>query len=249
MTPYQSFAKVYDEFMTDMPVDAWIAFIERLWAKNSRAPDLVLDIGCGTGAVAIPLAKKGYNVIGIDMSGDMLSAARQKADDLNLDILFLNQDMRAFELYGTVDSAICVCDTVNYLVSSEELSRFFNLVYNYLNNGGLFIFDISTEYKFAEVLADNTFCDLSENAAYIWENTYRPDKRVNEYLVTFFIEGVNGKYDRFEELHELRAFRVEEIISSLGSSGFADIKTYDGDRFDKPDEKSERVFFSAVKGV
>ena len=249
MNPYQSFAKVYDIFMSDTPVDEWVAFIERLWASGCGKPELVLDVGCGTGAVTARLAKKGYSVIGVDISEDMLSAARRKADAMDLDILFLNQDMRELELYGTVDSVICVCDTVNYLRNAVELRKFFKLAHNYLNDGGLFIFDISTEYKYSEILADNVFCDITGGAAYIWENTYYPDRRVNEYLVTFFIEGEAGKYDRFEELHELRAFSTGEIVSALESSGFSGIKTYDADGFGAPSDKSERIFFSAVKGA
>lgn len=246
MTPYEKFARVYDVFMADMPVEDWLAFIEELWARDTRKPNLILDIGCGTGAITIPLAKKGYSVIGIDISEDMLSTARQKADALDLDILFLNQDMREFELYGTVDSVICICDTLNYLKNSD-LNRIFSLVNNYLNHDGLFIFDISTEYKYAEIFADNTFCDITDSAAYIWENAYYSDTRINEYLITFFIKNNSGKYDRFEELHELHAFTVDEIIASLKSSGFADIRIYDADGFNMPTEKSERIFFSAKK--
>ena len=246
MNPYQSFAKVYDMFMDDMPIDEWLAFIEHIWAQYSLHPELVLDIGCGTGAVTVPLAKKGYNVIGVDISEDMLSEARQKADCLDLDILFLNQDMRDFELYGTVDSVVCICDTVNYLKGNEELKRFCGLAYNYLNTGGLFIFDISTEYKFAEVLADNMFCDITDQAAYIWENTFYPDRHVNEYLVTFFIQD-GPKYDRFEELHELYAFNAADIISILKTAGFSDIKAYDSDGFGAPGDQAERIFFSAKR--
>ena len=249
MNPYQSFAKVYDIFMADTPVDDWVAFIEGQWEANNQKPGLVLDIGCGTGAVTVPLAKKGYNIIGIDISEDMLSAARQKADLLHLDILYLNQDMRAFELYGTVDSVICVCDTINYLNNNEELSHFFKLVNNYLNIGGLFIFDISTEYKYAEILTDNIFCDIAEDAAYIWQNAYYPDKHINEYLVTFFIENSSGQYGRYEELHELHVFSATEIFSALKSSGFIEIKTFDADGFKSPNDNSERIFFSAVKGI
>ena len=247
MSPYQSFAQVYDVFMADMPVDDWVLFIERLWSSNGLNPDLVLDIGCGTGAVTVPLARKGYNVIGIDISEDMLSEARQKADSLALDILFLNQDMREFELYGTVDSIICVCDTVNYLRGGEELRLFFSLARNYLNDGGLFIFDINTEYKYAEILSDNTFSDITDSAAYIWENAYYPDKHINEYLVTFFIGNDSGKYNRFEELHEQYAFNVADILSTLQSCGFTDIQTYDADGFGAPSDKTERIFFAVTK--
>jgi len=247
LSPYQSFARVYDIFMTDMPVDDWVAFIERQWSSCGLKPDLVLDIGCGTGAVTLPLAGKGYNLIGVDISADMLAEARQKADSLNLNILFLNQDMREFELYGTVDSVICVCDTVNYLKDVEELKRFFSLVHNYLNNGGVFIFDINTEYKYAEILADNTFSDITGSAAYIWENAYRPDTHVNEYLVTFFISDGSGKYGRFEELHEQFAFRTADVLSALKSCGFTDIQTYGADGFGAPSDDSERIFFSVTK--
>ena len=247
MNPYQKFAQVYDIFMADTPVDEWVAFIERVWAIHGQKPALVVDIGCGTGAVTIPLVKKGYHVIGVDISEDMLSAARQKADVLDLEILFLHQDMREFELFGTVDSVICVCDTVNYLRNEGEMSRFFDLVHSYLNDGGLFIFDVSTEYKYEAIYADNTFCDITENAAYIWENTYYPEKRQNEYLVTFFLENSAGKYDRFEELHELHAFHITDIMTLLASAGFSAVQTYDADGFGEPYNKSERIFFSAIK--
>ena len=247
MKPYQGFARVYDYFMADTPADDWIAFIERLWALNNQKPDLVLDIGCGTGAITVPLAHKGYNVIGVDISEDMLSTARQKAERLDLDILFLNQDMREFELYGTVDSVICVCDTINYLNDEIELKQFLKLAYNYLNSGGLLVFDVSTEYKYSEILADNNFCDINENAAYIWENSFDPDSHVNEYLVTFFIENDSGNYERFEELHSLRAFDSAEIIHALEISGFNNIHAYDADGFGTPVHESERIFFSAVK--
>ena len=247
MSIYHEFARVYDRFMSDTPVDEWVAFIEQLWNSKKMNPELILDIGCGTGAITVPLAQKGYNIIGIDISEDMLSAARQKAECLSLDILFLNQDMRAFELYGTVDCVISVCDTVNYLNNNEELSRFFGLVYNYLNAGGLFIFDISTEYKYSEILADSSFCDISDNAAYIWENNFDSETHINEYLVTFFIENETGKYERFEELHCLRAFSAEEITRALEASGFSDIKTFDANGFGTPVYESERIFFSALR--
>jgi cyclopropane fatty-acyl-phospholipid synthase-like methyltransferase len=233
--------------MADTPVDEWIAFIEALWSRDNLKPELILDAGCGTGALTLPLARKGYNMIGIDISDEMLSAARRKSEIAGLDILFSRQDIRDFELYGTVDSIICVCDAVNYLAGDGDLYRFFNLSRNYLNPGGLFVFDVSTEYKYKEVLAENNFCDINENAAYIWENSYDPGTRINEYLVTFFMEDTFGRYERFEELHRLRVHSVSEIKSALKSAGFSEIETYDANGFGSPAYNSERIFFSARK--
>ena len=246
MNPYQVFARVYDRFMTNMPTADWIVFIERIWAGSNLKQKLILDIGCGTGAMSLPLARKGYNIIGIDVSEDMLSIARQKAESEGLNILFLQQDIHSFELYGTVDSIICICDVINYL-EENELRQVFSLMYNYLNPGGLLIFDISTEYKFRELLADNSFCEIDENAAYIWENSYSPETHINEYQVTFFIADETGKYERFEEFHTLRAFDIPEIQNALESSGFSDIKTYDADSFGIIKNESERIFFTALK--
>jgi len=244
---YQTFAQVYDRFMVDMPVNSWISFIEGLWALNSPKPNLVLDVGCGTGVISLSLAQKGYNVIAIDISEDMLAIAQQKAASADLNVLFLQQDMRTFELYGTVDSVVCICDVVNYLEGCTDLHRFFALVHNYLNPGGLFIFDISTEYKFREVLSNSVFCDIDESAAYIWENSFDPEARINEYQVTLFVENESSKYDRVEELHRLKAFSIEDIKSALELTGFSDTCIYDADDFGEIRNESERVFFSSRK--
>ena len=242
---YNAFAQVYDRFMMDMPVNDWVGFIEGLWALSGLKPDLVLDVGCGTGVISLPLAKKGYNVIGLDISQDMLTIARLKAESAGLNILFLQQDMCALELYGTVDSVVCICDVINYLVGYTDLHRFFALVHNYLNPGGLFIFDISTEYKFREVLSNSIFCDIDESAAYIWENSFDPEAHINEYHVTFFIKNESNKYDRSEEIHQLKAFSIEEIKRALELTGFSDICTYDADGFGEIRNDSERIFFSS----
>jgi len=242
---YHTFAQVYDRFMADMPVNDWISFIEDLWVLNDPMPNLVLDIGCGTGVISLLLAQKGYNVIGIDVSEDMLAIAQQKSETADLNVLFLQQDMRTFELYGTVDSVVCICDVINYLEGYTDLHRFFALVHNYLNPGGSFIFDISTEYKYREILSNSIFCDIDESAAYIWENSFDPEARMNEYHVTFFIENENKKYDRVEEIHRLKAFSIRDIKSALESTGFSDIHTYDADGFGEIKDESERIFFSS----
>ncbi|MCL2753664.1 MAG: class I SAM-dependent methyltransferase, partial [Defluviitaleaceae bacterium] len=153
MEIYSIFAQVYDKFM-QAPYNNWADFIEDLWEKHSGVkPKLVLDLACGTGSMSQIFAKKGYETIGIDASPEMLTEARQKDDAT----LYLMQDMRSFELYGSVDAIICLCDSINYILSYEELVQIFTLCKNYLNSGGTLIFDINTEYKYSKILADNDF--------------------------------------------------------------------------------------------
>ncbi|MBQ7916190.1 MAG: class I SAM-dependent methyltransferase, partial [Firmicutes bacterium] len=133
---YQQFAEVYDEFMQDVPYSQWADYIEALWRHHGLQPHLVLDLACGTGSLTVELAKRGYDMIGADQSEDMLYQAREKAEEEEQEILFLEQDMREFELYGTVDSIVCTCDSLNYLLEDEDVQQVFKLADNYLDPGG-----------------------------------------------------------------------------------------------------------------
>ncbi|MBR1442448.1 MAG: methyltransferase domain-containing protein, partial [Firmicutes bacterium] len=169
MASYEKFAEVYDTFMQDIPYDKWAEHLKKIWKKYGLEPELVAELGCGTGNMTIRLAKEGYDMIGIDLSEQMLDKAREKTQAEGFDILYLNQDMTEFELYGTVQSIICLCDSINYITERDELLEVFRLVNNYLDPKGLFIFDINTVYKFREILANNSFCETTENSAYTWE--------------------------------------------------------------------------------
>ena len=240
---YNKFSEVYDNFI-NIDYGSWVKYIESLWAKFGCKPNLVLDLACGTGNITIPLAKKGYDMIGLDLSEDMLSMARSKSRKLE-NILFTLQDMRRFELYGTVDACICMVDSVNYILGEAELSEVFRLTRNYLNPGGLFIFDINTKHKFQNILKSNSFCDITEDAALIWENYYDEDSQINEYMVSIFLKSKNGLYERHEEFHSQRAYEAEYICEALKASGFELLAQYDALTFDKPRKESEKVFFVA----
>lgn len=152
--------------------------------KYNINPKLIAELGCGTGNITGRLAKEGYDMIGIDISEEMLSVARQKAvDEGDKNILYLLQDMTEFELYGTVDVILCLCDSINYITEYEDIVKVFKLVNNYLEPGGLFIFDINTEYKFKNILGENTFADSEENAAYIWQNYYDENERITNTML------------------------------------------------------------------
>ena len=243
---YSYFAYIYDNFMREIPYLKWLEFIEKILNENNLKPELVLDLACGSGTLTTMLAKKGYDMIGVDLSADMLMVATEKAQESGLSILYLNQDMREFELYGTVDCCLCLCDSINYITDEEDLLKVFKLVKNYLNPNGLFIFDINTEFKFKNILDDNTFAKTSDNSAYIWENCYDEKTKINEYLVDFFVEDKETElYERFEEVHYQKAYDISFITESLKNIGFEVLNIYDGEEFCKIHNKSERIFVVA----
>ncbi|MCL2593238.1 MAG: class I SAM-dependent methyltransferase [Defluviitaleaceae bacterium] len=243
---YNNFAYIYDNFMKNIPYEKWVLFIEKIFEENGLNPELVLDLACGSGTLTTIFAKKGYDMIGIDLSQDMLMVATEKAFAENLSILYLNQDMREFELYGTVDACFCLCDGLNYITCERDLLTVFKLVKNYLNPSGLFIFDVNTEFKFKNILGENVFAKSDEDSAYIWENFYDEDTKINEYSVDFFAKDEeSGLYERFEEIHYQKAYSAQVISSLLEKAGFEILNIYDEEAFLDIHEKSEKIFFVA----
>lgn len=241
---YQEFAKIYDEFMQTIPYDIWADYIEKLWKTHHLKPQLVLDLACGTGSLALELSKRGYEMIGADISPEMLEIAQSKAREENQDILYLMQDMREFELYGTVNSIVCTCDSVNYILEEDELLQTFRLAENYLDPGGLFIFDINTPYKYQELLGEHVFADTTEDAAFIWQNYYYEEEKINEYQVTFFYQE-DGVYQREEETHLQKVYAISQICELLEKSYLKVEAVYDAFTLKPPEETSERVCFVA----
>ena len=259
---YQGFAGVYDEFMQNIPADTWADYVEKLWNAHDLKPELVLDLACGTGSLTLELSKRGYDMIGSDMSAEMLNIAREKAmsDGLSEKVLFLLQDMREFELFGTVQCILSTCDSMNYLLKEEEVRKVFELCENYLDPGGLLMFDMNTEYKYKELLGDRVFADKTEDAAFIWQNTYYPEDKINEYDVTFFRKEngenskgflrkkkvlVEDKYIRFSENHLQKAYDKETVIRLLEEAHLKVEGVYDAFTLDEAREDSERITFVA----
>lgn len=218
---YADFSNVYDMFMDNIPYEQWADRIEHILRQNNINDGLVLDLGCGTGTLTELMAKRGYDMIGVDSSEDMLAEAIEKRPD-DLDILYLNQDIREFELYGTVRAVISSCDTLNYVTEPEDLLDVLKLVNNYLEPDGVFIFDMNAIEKYEEVLSDNVFAENRDNASFIWENMYDSETQINEYALTLFIEDEeSGMYEKSEEFHYQRAYSREEIADLLDRAGFA----------------------------
>ena len=245
MEQYTNFAKVYDLFMDNVPYDKWVEQIKDILYKENIKDGLICDLGCGTGAITERLANLGYDMIGIDNSYDMLDVAMEKKYASGNDILYLCQDMREFELYGTVRAIISRCDSLNYIRELSELKEVFAWVNNYLDPDGLFIFDMNTEYKYQNILGDNTFAEVREQASFIWENTYDIDKRINEYDLNLFIKLEDDSYKRFEERHVQKAYTFDEILSAIDSSNMVLEKYMDADTYGDISEKTERILFVA----
>lgn len=246
MGTYQSFARVYDMFMDDVPYSEWCEYLTGLLKEYEVSDGLVLELGCGTGNITELLAKEGYDMIGIDSSADMLEAALEKKEGSNSDILYLQQDMREFELYGTVKAVVSICDSINYILEEEELKKVFSLVNNYLDPGGIFIFDMNTTFKYREVMADYTIAENRDNGSFIWENFYHEEERINEYALTLFIpESEEGLYRKYEETHYQRAYELETVKKLLLDAGLAFVTSYHAFSKDAPHTDSERVYIIA----
>lgn len=246
MESYSGFADVYDLFMDETPYGEWGAFIVKCLKERDIESGIVLDLGCGTGTLTEYLAEKGYDMIGVDSSYDMLDKAMQKKEKSGLDILYLCQDMREFELYGTVAAVVSVCDSVNYITDLEELTGVFSLVNNYLDPEGLFLFDFNTDYKYKEVIGECVIAENREEGSFIWENSYDENSRINEYDLTIFkrIEE-NGLFEKTEEVHFQRGYTLSEMKEVLEKAGLVFEWAIDADTRGEVTEESGRIYILA----
>ena len=283
MQPYTGFASVYDIFMDNVPYDEWADYVQYLLKKNKIDKGLLLELGCGTGSMTRRLASKGFDMIGIDNSEEMLSIAREKSAQVAINtqeenstqkensvlkenstqeennvqeehspqvggegILYLCQDMREFELYGTVAAVISVCDSMNYILSEEDLLQVFRLVNKYLDPNGLFIFDLDTQYDYEEILGDSTIAENREEGSFIWENTYYEEEMINEINLTLFIpEEDKSIYRKYEETHYRKAYPIDTITRLIDEAGMELVAINDALTEKKPKKDCERVYIIA----
>ena len=275
MEAYTDFAQVYDTFMDETPYEEWADFIDKLivqygisrpacrqiqdnqlqasavekTAEENLASErnLVLDLGCGTGSLTELMAEKGYDMIGVDLSQEMLGIALAKREAAASSTLYLCQDMRELELYSTVGTVISVCDSVNYLLEEEDLIETFRLVNNYLYPGGIFIFDFNTVYKYEQVIGDTTIAENRDDCSFIWENYYHEKEHINEYDLNIFVreDEEEERFRRFSETHYQRGYSLEEMTRLIESAGLTLVAALDADTHKKPTENSERIYMIA----
>lgn len=242
---YQSFSYVYDKFMDNIPYHEWATYLTNLFHQHGIEHDTLIELGCGTGTMALCMADAGYSIIGIDNSTDMLTIAQDKLTTHSTIALTL-QDMREFTLDGTYNGFYSVCDSLNYLLTPEDLSAAFLSVKKHLSPQGIFIFDLKTPYFYEYVLGDQTFCDHQEDCSYTWENSYFEEDHINQYDLTLFIkESGDTRFMRFTETHHQRAYSLPEIIDLLSLSGLEYVTAYDAFTPNAPTDTSERIYIIA----
>ena len=229
MDAYTGFAEVYDLFMDQVPYEKWSRRITAILKEYGIPEGLVLDLGCGTGSMTELLAGAGYDMIGVDASEEMLELAYEKRAESGHDILYLLQDMREFELYGTVRAIVSVCDSLNYITEEEELLHVFRLVRNYLDPDGVFFFDMNTIYKYSKMLGETTIAENREEGSFIWENYYDPEEQLNQYDLTLYIRDEDDRYTRFEETHIQKAYALERVLELLQQAGMKAEQIFDSD--------------------
>lgn len=223
--------------------------------------NLVVELGCGTGSFTEEMARLGYDMIGIDNSGEMLGIARNKMEKEKLDIMYLEQDMCELDLFCTAGTIVSVCDSINYLIEDEQIRKAFTKVNNYLYPGGLFLFDFNTLHKYRDVIGDVTIAENREDCSFIWENFFDIDTNINEYDLTLFVKKGQGSredkaserlmtddeelFKRSIETHLQRGYTLSEMKAFIEQAGMTFITAIDADTHKEPTDDSERIYVLA----
>ena len=245
MEAYSDFARVYDIFMDNVEYEKWAEYLIGSLKEYGIEDGIVLELGCGTGVMTELLAESGYDMIGVDNSEEMLGEAMEKRAESGHEILYLEQDMREFELYGTVRAIVSVCDCMNYILEPEDLTEVFRLVNNYLDPGGVFIFDMNTEYKYREIMGDSTIAEDRDDSSFIWDNQYEEEEKINIYDLSIFVREEGDLFRKYHETHYQRAYSLEEVKRAISEAGMEFVAVYDAFTKNLPRKDSERVYVIA----
>lgn len=237
------FALLYDRLMTDAPYQAWQEFARNRILSGGK----VLDLGCGTGTLTIELSRAGYDVTGLDLSGDMLAVAQNKAQEQRTSVNFIQQDMRELTGFDRLDGVTLFCDGLNYLMDERDVFEVFRRVFDSLREGGVFAFDVHSPYKMTEIFAGGLFGENAEDISYLWFCDQGEEPLSIDHTLTFFVRQANGNYERFDHEIAQRTFFVEDYRQMLIDAGFTDIEISADFGRKEPREDEERIFFSALK--
>ncbi len=247
MGSYEFLAGCYDGLTTDVDYEGWADYLEKLFARAGREIHTVLDLACGTGSLTQVLALRGYEMIGVDRSEDMLAQAVEKSRSLPLPPLFLHQSMEQLDLYDTVDACVCCLDSVNYVTKPQRLAKAFQRVHLFLNPGGLFVFDINTPFKL-KAMDGQVFLDETEDLYCVWRAEYAHRRRICTYYMDLFRRTQGNLWIRGEELHQEYAYEPGELEELLQAAGFVDLRQYGDRKLRRPRPEEERIFFTACPG-
>ncbi len=244
---YSDFAAVYDNLMDNIPYDEWFKYLHGLLTEYNIKSGIVAELGCGTGTMTELMSAAGYDMIGIDNSEAMLDIANSKKTNNDSSSLYLCQDMREFELYGTVAACISICDSINYITENDDLLTVFKLVNNYLDPKGLFVFDFNTRHYYKDVVSDTTIAEDRDDISFIWDNYYDEESDINELSLSLFIKeyGSENLFRKHEELHLQRGYTLSEIKGLIEKSGLEYVTAYEAFTNNPADENSERIYVIA----
>lgn len=246
MTSYEALAGSYDALTADVDYPRWARYIGRHFARAGRPIRRVLDLACGTGSLTLELAQAGYEMTGVDLSEDMLALAEEKCRQAQPRPLFLHQAMESLRLPEKVDACVCCLDSVNYVLQPKKLQRAFQRVYDCLEGGGLFLFDVDTPYKL-ERMDGQVFLDETEEVYCVWRGEYSPKKRICSFWMDIFQRLEGDQWLRSGELHREYAYPLEDIEDYLRQAGFTHITRHGELKMTPPGAEEQRVFFAARK--
>ena len=244
MSSYQQLAGAYDELTWDVGYEKRADFLEKLFRRSRIPVHTVLDLACGTGSMTWLLAGRGYELIAVDGSQEMLAAAREKNAPAEVPPLFLHQSMPRLDLYGTVDAAVCCLDSLNYLTDPRDVQRTFRRLHLFVAPGGMLVFDVNTVAKLS-ALDGQVFLDETEDTLCLWRTEY--NRGLCSYYMDLFFRREDGAWDRQAELHRQRAYTVEQLTGWLTEAGFGDIRVYGDMRLRRPREDEQRIYISCVR--
>jgi SAM-dependent methyltransferase len=243
--PFFRFNRHYDAFMVKyVDYKGWVDYVERVFRCFKVEPKTLLDLACGTGIPTLLLAKRGYRLTGVDRSEEMLAVLRSKQDGLA--VATLAADIRDFSLAEPHDAAICLYDSINYLLTEDDLVRCFGCVRRALVPGGLFVFDMNTLFGLAEHWGTRTTVREAGGVYSVWQNSWDAEARVSTLHLTFWEQPEPGKVGpKFEEIHQERAYEQVEVKRSLLAAGFERVRFFQHGMFIPPAPFTTRMMVVA----
>lgn len=247
MPAYEAFAELYDALMDDVDYDAWADYYLELIGRMGASPGSICDCACGTGAMSVRFAARGLKVTGVDLSGDMLRLAQEKARAFGVRAMFVRQDMCRLALPRPVDALVCACDGVNYLLDDDRLSAFFDRARVSLRPGGVLAFDISSAWKLRHTLGNSFYGEDREDVTYLWSNRLDERARTVTMDLTFFVREADGRYRRFDEQHVQKAHDPDRLLELMKAHGFVRGCAFGDRRFEPPEREEPRIHFAAVR--
>ena len=246
MDAYHNLAASYDRLTNDVDYEATVDFYYEILKQEGLKPRTAVDLACGTGSVTAILAGKGLQVIGVDMSEEMLTEASQKAADLEQAPWFICQSLQQLRLPRAVDLAVCALDSLDYITDPADCAEAIRRVFKYLNPGGIFIFDVNTPEKL-RAMDGQVFLDEDDDVYCVWRGEFNENTNICSYGMDLF-QRKGDLWERSFEEHCEYAYSAEQLVGYLKDAGFTHIRVYADRRLEAPAEGEQRIYIKARKG-